>query len=308
MTDPVPLRIGTRESTLARWQASHVSERLHQHGLRTTLVEFTTTGDALSDVPLTRIPDPDVFTRQLDEALLAGAIDLAVHSLKDVPTTLPAGIVLAAVARRSDPRDALIGRGPVRWADLPSGAVLATSSVRRKAQLLRARPDLTVTELRGNVETRLGKLDRTAEWTGVVLAAAGLTRLGLEARIGEYLPVDLMIPAPGQGAIVVATRAADDAVRDTVRAAVHDPVSGACCAAERALLHRLAGGCEVPVGALAVVSDERLRLVARVVSPDGRRAVDGSLETDFGSDQEMARIGEALAQRLLADGAAGILG
>jgi hydroxymethylbilane synthase len=203
------LRVGTRGSALARWQTDRVRERLERAGYVTERIEIRTTGDEVQHVPLSQIGSRALFTRQIDDAMLEGRIDLAVHSLKDLPTTLPAGIALVAVAEREDPRDALVGRGPLTWDDVRHGAVLATSSLRRRAQLLHLRPDLVVRDVRGNVDTRLAKLQANAEWTGILLAVAGLVRLGLGDRIGERLPPELMLPAPGQGALAVTARAGD---------------------------------------------------------------------------------------------------
>ena len=181
-----PLRVGTRASALAIWQTEHVRARLHAAGCETVRVEIRTTGDLVQSVPLSQIGSRALFTRQIDDAMLEGRIDLAVHSLKDLPTLLPDGIALVAVGEREDPRDALVGRGPVRWEDLPDRAVLATSSLRRRAQLLHLRPDFQVRDVRGNVDTRLAKLDASSEWSGLLLATAGLVRLGFGDRIGHH--------------------------------------------------------------------------------------------------------------------------
>ena len=302
-----PLRIGTRGSALALWQTEHVRERLRAAGLATVRVEIRTTGDIVQTVPLSQIGSRALFTRQIDEALLAGSIDLAVHSLKDLPTVLPDGIVLAAVGAREDPSDALVGRGPLRWGDLSPDAVVATSSLRRRAQLLHLRPDLRVEDVRGNVDTRLAKLDARPEWSAILLASAGLVRLGFATRIGQRLPPEVMLPAPGQGALAVTIRAGDAAAAG-IRAALHHPPTGLAVAAERAFLRALEGGCQVPVAALAQPGpDGGLRLHGRVVSLRGERAVEG-IETARSRDEaEAAEIGLALADRLLDDGAAAIL-
>src|SRR3954454_21269515 len=181
------LRVGTRGSALALWQTEQVRAKLAAAGRATERLEIRTTGDLVQQVPLSRIGSRALFTKQIDDAMLEGRIDLAVHSLKDLPTVLPEGIGLVAVSEREDPRDALVGRGPLAWRDLPHEAVLATSSLRRRAQLLHLRPDFRVRDVRGNVDTRLAKLDATPEWTGLLLAAAGLLRLGFADRIGERL-------------------------------------------------------------------------------------------------------------------------
>ncbi|MDQ3137864.1 MAG: hydroxymethylbilane synthase, partial [Gemmatimonadota bacterium] len=203
------LRVGTRGSALAVWQTEHVRARLREAGRATDRIEIRTTGDMVQDVPLAQIGSRALFTRQIDDAMLEERIDLAVHSLKDLPTVLPPGIALVAIGEREDPRDALVGRGPLTWDDLTEGAVLATSSLRRRAQLLHLRPDLQVRDVRGNVDTRLAKLDATFEWTGILLATAGLVRLGLAGRIGQRLPGELMLSAPGQGALAVTARTGD---------------------------------------------------------------------------------------------------
>jgi hydroxymethylbilane synthase len=302
------LRVGTRGSALARWQTDQVRARIHEAGSRTERVEIRTTGDEVQHVPLSRIGSRALFTRQIDDALLEGRIDLAVHSLKDLPTTLPAGIALVAVAEREDPRDALVGRGPLQWSELPEGAVLATSSLRRRAQLLHLRPDLDVRDVRGNVDTRLAKLDANAEWSAILLAVAGLVRLGLGDRIGQRLPPELMLPAPGQGALAVTARTGDAAAAEAARRAVHHPPTAVAVAAERAFLRTLEGGCQVPVAALAErAPGGRLRLRGRVTSLGGERGVEGAEERALAEVHEADALGVALADRLLGEGAASIL-
>jgi hydroxymethylbilane synthase len=306
-----PLRLGTRASALALWQTERVGARLAEQGYPTERVEIRTTGDVVQDVPLSRIGGRALFTKQLDDALLDGRIDVAVHSLKDLPTVLPEGLVLGAVGLREDARDALVARDGLAWATLPAGAVVATSSLRRRAQLLRARPDLRVTDIRGNVDTRLAKLDRTEEWAAVLLAAAGLVRLGLAARITERLPFEVMLPAPGQGALAATVRAADPVARDAVRQALHDPDTELAVAAERAFLRRLEGGCQVPVAAFAEIAREGggavVRLRGRVVSLAGEACVEGILTRPVASPREADALGATLAEQLLARGAEAIL-
>jgi hydroxymethylbilane synthase len=305
------LRIGTRGSALARWQTQRVQSLLAAAGCDAEPVEIKTTGDLAPEVPLSRIGSRALFTKQIDDALLAHRIDLAVHSLKDLPSQLPAGIVIAAVGQREDARDALVGRGPAAWESLPRGALVGTSSLRRRAQLLYHRPDLRVTDLRGNVDTRLGKLDASSELSAIILATAGLVRLGLDRRISERLAPDVMVPAPGQGALAVTVRADDESVFGAARAAVHHSSTGLLVTAERAFLSRLEGGCQVPIAAYA----ERLKgdrasvvhLHGRVVSPDGRTMIEGH-QTGSVTDVESAvRLGTLLADELLAQGAGGIL-
>lgn len=304
-----PLRIGTRGSALARRQTGLIRDRLGP-ATPIELVEIRTTGDRLPHVPISGLEGSAFFTKELDEALLDGRIDAAVHSLKDIPTLLPHGIVIAAVSVREDARDALVGRGPLRWRDLPRGATVATSSVRRRAQLLHARPDLDVVDIRGNVDTRLEKLDTTPAWTATVLAAAGLLRLGLAHRIGERLPDDVMLPAPGQGALAVTAREGDTQVRDVLARALHDPDTAACVAAERALLRALEGGCQAPIGAYAewtAGSPRTVRLAARLVSPDGTSGVEGRMEATNPDSDAAHRLGLALAEQLRGRGGEAIL-
>jgi hydroxymethylbilane synthase len=306
-----PLRVGTRASALAVWQTERVRLLLAERGYPTERVEIRTTGDVITDVPLSRIGSRALFTRQLDDALLEGRIDLAVHSLKDLPTALPAGIAIGAVGLREDPRDALVARPGLGWATLAHGATVATSSLRRRAQLLRARPDLRVVDVRGNVDTRLAKLDRTEEWSAIVLATAGLVRLGLEARISERLPFDVMLPAPGQGALAATVRADDAATRDALQRALHDPETELAVSAERGFLRRLEGGCQVPVAAHAELSStgsqRTLRLLGRVVALGGEAGVSGEQTALVDSAAGAEALGVALAERLLGEGAAAIL-
>jgi hydroxymethylbilane synthase len=301
------LRIGTRGSALALWQTEHVRARLHAAGIETERVEIKTTGDLVQHVPLASIGGRALFTRQIDEAMLEGRIDLAVHSLKDLPTTLPDGIALVAVSEREDPRDALVGRGPIRWEELPHGAVVATSSLRRRAQLLHLRPDLEIHDVRGNVDTRLAKLEANHQWSAILLAAAGLVRLGLEARIGERLPPAVMLPAPGQGALAVTARAGDHAAASAAARAVHHSATARAVAAERGFLRTLEGGCQVPVAAHAAPRGDQLHLHGRVVSLRGERAVEGEDASAGRDEQEADLLGARLAERLLEQGAASIL-
>jgi hydroxymethylbilane synthase len=306
-----PLRLGTRASALARWQTECVRSRLAEQGYTTERIEIRTTGDAVQDVPLSQIGGRALFTKQLDDALLEGRIDLAVHSLKDLPTVLPDGIALGAVGLREDPRDALVARNGMGLAGLPRGAAVATSSLRRRAQLLRARPDLRVADIRGNVDTRLAKLDRNPEWAAVLLAAAGLVRLGLGDRITERLSFDVMLPAPGQGALAATVRTDDPSARDAVRGVLHDPDTELAVAAERGFLRRLEGGCQVPVAAFAEVAPDGgqrlVRLRGRVVALAGDAGVEGERAGSAATAEEAEALGEALADQLLGEGAEAIL-
>jgi hydroxymethylbilane synthase len=303
------LRIGTRSSALALWQTERVRTLLAARGHPTDRIEIKTTGDLTPNVPLSRIGSRALFTKQIDDALLEGRIDLAVHSLKDLPTVLPDGITVAAVSAREDPRDALVGREPLRWADLPHGAVVATSSLRRRAQLLSARHDLQIADIRGNVDTRLSKLDARTDWHAIVLASAGLIRLGFAHRIGERLSPEIMLPAPGQGALAVTTRTDDAAIRSLVREAVHDSETAVPVSAERAFLRRLEGGCQVPVAAYArrESGGPMLRLDGRVIGLTGDSMVQGREEAVVRDEAHAADLGTMLAERLLENGAAAIL-
>jgi hydroxymethylbilane synthase len=306
-----PLRIGTRGSALALWQTEQVRARLADCGYRTERVEIRTTGDLVRDVPLARIGDRALFTRQLDDAMLDGRIDVAVHSLKDLPTRLPDGVALGAVGMREDPRDALVARDGLRWATLPNGATVATSSLRRRAQLLWRRPDLRVVDVRGNVDTRLARLDGTAEWSAILLASAGLVRLGLEARISERLELDLMLPAPGQGALAATARADDARAREALHRALHEPAVELAVTAERAFLRALEGGCQVPIAAVAYPANEGgvrvLRLQGRVASLGGERCIEGVRVTASLTAEAAELLGTTLATELLEQGAEAIL-
>jgi hydroxymethylbilane synthase len=303
----VTLRLGTRASQLALWQTERVRALLHAQGVATERIEIRTTGDMVLDRPLAQIGSRALFTRQLDEALLEGRIDLAVHSLKDLPTELPEGIALGAVGLRADPRDALVGKAALRWDDVPEGAVIATSSLRRRAQLLRARPDLVVEDIRGNVDTRLAKLDASATWSAIMLASAGLERLGFGARIGERLPFEVMLPAPGQGALAVTVRHDDERTRAAVRQAMHDADVERAVAAERGFLNRLEGGCQVPVAAHAEVHGAEVHLRGRVVALSGDAVAEGERRGEARDPAAAAALGRELAEELLGRGAAAIL-
>ncbi len=301
------LRIGTRGSPLAHWQTDQVATALVALGESIETLPIRTTGDERTDIPLSHIGSTALFTRQLDEALLAGRIDLAVHSLKDLPSRLPDGIALAAVLPRATPWDALVGAVGATLDSLPIGATVATSSVRRRAQLLRARPDLRVVDLRGNIATRLQRLDDAPTMAATILAAAGLERLALQHRISALLPPEVMLPAPGQGAIAVTSRMADPALTDRLRAALHHEDTGRCVAAERALLRHLDGGCQVPVAAHATQTAGRMTLTARVLSLDGRVMLADADSAPVASDDQAAQLGVAIGERLRAAGADAVL-
>ncbi len=301
------LRIGTRGSELALWQAHHVAALLARldGAPQIEILEIRTEGDHVLDRPLSEVPGKAFFTKEIEEALAAGHVDLAVHSLKDLPTELPPGLALAAVLEREDPRDVWLARGGSAGAGfvaLPAGGRVGTSSLRRRALLARYRPDLELVDLRGNVPTRVRRVEE-GKYDAIILAAAGVKRLGLERHITEYLPLDRFLPAVAQGAVAVEIRGKDDATRDWVRRLDHPPTHVAT-AAERALLATLEGGCQVPVGALATLAGEELRLVAEVVALDGSRHVRGERR---GSVSRPDELGRALAAELIAGGAAEIL-
>jgi len=292
--------LGTRGSKLALVQAEDCAASLRNAGIAVEVRVIRTTSEHHPDTPLAVIDQRDVFTRQLDEALLSGEIDLAVHSLKDVPTEPPEWVVLAAITRRRDPSDVLVSDEAYTVDDLPQGAVVATSSLRRRAQLLYHRPDLEVDGIRGNVDTRVRKMREGAS-DAVVLARAGLERLGLDAP-HTVIPTDKMLPAVGQGALAAATLH-DHPLRDLIREALNHGPTEKAVLAERAMLRALEGGCRVPVGASSTVEGSVVRLGGIVISPDGALAYRGEAE-----GEEPEEVGERLAQDLLEQGAAVVLG
>ncbi len=299
------LVLGTRGSALALWQARHIKRRLERIGYIVDLQEISTAGDRIVDVPLSQINDKDLFTKELDLALLDGRIHLAVHSLKDLPTRLVDGIRLAAVAQRADPHDAFVAHRAVTesLADLPAGAIIATSSLRRRAQLKAWRQDLEIVSVRGNVDTRVNKLDQ-GDWHGLVLAAAGLRRLGMGNRITETVDTAIMLPAVGQGALGIVCAASDVEVYATLQDVIHDSASGYATAAERAMLRTLEGGCSVPVGAHGRIRDGVLIIEGSVTSVDGLRNCRHQVS---GRPEDAERLGVMLAERLLSDGGDAIL-
>lgn len=265
-----PLYIGTRDSKLATWQARYVERSLNHAGYRCHLEFIKTEGDATQDVPLTRMGGRGVFTKALDDALLEGRVDLAVHSYKDIPTTLPEGLDIGAVGKREDPRDAMVtNRGAGFLDQTEYRAVVATSSNRRMAQWKARYPKHRITDIRGNIQTRLRKLADN-EWDAAIFAAAGLRRLELHQRIDQYL--DWMLPAPAQGAIAVMVRSDDTAMREAVRP-VHDPDSALCTGVERAFLHELEGGCSAPLGARAWVEGDTVHFQSCLHTLDGSRDI-----------------------------------
>jgi hydroxymethylbilane synthase len=303
------LIIGSRGSKLALWQSEWVKARLEALDPKVSVrIEvLKTTGDIMRDVPLAIIGGQGAFTKELEVALLDRRIDVAVHSLKDLPTLIPEGLSITATPAREDPRDALVMRADGDAQDasiknLPEGATVGTSSLRRIAQLKHLRPDVQIKDLRGNVDTRLRKLD-AGEYDALILASAGLRRLGLERRITAAIGAEEMLPAISQGALGIETRD-DDAKTNALVSRLDDPQTRAAVLAERALLRTLGGGCQVPIAAHATVSDGRLRLDGLVASLDGGDVIRDSSEGDAA---EAVRVGEALAGRLLERGAATLL-
>ena len=306
MTNPTStIRIGTRTSELALRQARLVQAALAAQGLETELVTFKTVGDKRLDEPLSAIGAKGLFTKELETALLKDKIDVAVHSLKDLPTESPEGLLVGAVLEREDPRDALVVNGRIlaeSLDDLPRGSRVGTSSLRRRAQLLAARPDLEVAELRGNVPTRLRKIDE-GRVHAAILAAAGLHRLGARQHITSYLDAPAWLPAAGQGAIAVQTRADDERMRPLVEAMNHEATMRAV-RAERAFLAALEGGCQVPIGALASAANGVSTLHGMIADINGVRVVRGSVLIDD-ADPELSGI--RLANQLRGEGASDIL-
>lgn len=294
-----PLRIGTRGSKLALWQAEHVRARLMQElRIESDLVIIKTRGDQFSAASIPDVGGKGIFIKEIEDALLEGSVDLAVHSMKDVPTATPRGLCFPAITKREDPRDSLVSRSGKQLAELPSGARVGTSSLRRQSQLLHLRRDLQVVNLRGNLDTRLRKLD-AGEVDAIVVAKAGLDRLGLANRITQVLPPDIMVSAVGQGALAIEAREADTPIRESLKA-FDDPDSRAAVTAERVLLAELEGGCQVPLGAWARIEDGQMRLDARVLSVDGAEAIHRCGE---GALQDCEQLGRRLARELLDAGA-----
>lgn len=300
---PKLLRIGTRASQLALWQANWIKSELERQypGITVELVKIKTIGDKILDVPLAQVGGKGLFVKEIEEAMLRGEIDLAVHSMKDVPTDFPDGLGLVVTTEREDPRDAFISDG-VKFADLPKGARIGTSALRRQAQLLKVRPDLEMVIIRGNVETRIRKL-KEDNLNAVILAAAGLNRLGFTNVITELLSTELSLPAIGQGALGLECRLNDTATREAL-AFLNHPPTAAAVEAERALLKRCEGGCQVPIAAHGTVSGETLNLVGFIASVDGRQTVKDQIS---GPASKAAELGIELADRLLAAGGKAIL-
>ncbi len=306
MTVPQPLVLGTRRSELARRQANGIKNRLEALGHQVELQTISTRGDESRDVPISEIGDEAVFTRALDRALLSGEIHLAVHSLKDIPTTVPDGVTIAAIGPRAAPFDVFVAHPSFEGGveDLSEEATLATASLRRKAHLRTWRPDLEVVPVRGNVDTRLEKL-KESDWDGMVLAEAGLFRLGFTAWIRERFGVERMVPAVGQGALGIACAAEHEALAEALRDALHDDETAAATTAERAFLRTVGGGCQVPLGAWARLTDEgELIMDACIASLDGEKQY---REQRSCSPEEGETMAQSLAEDLLEAGGEAIL-
>ncbi len=297
------IRLGSRGSKLALWQAEHIRFEIERKtGRKVEIVRIKTTGDMILDVPLARVGGKGLFVKEIEEALLSGAIDLAVHSMKDVPTDLPEGLAIVAITRREDPRDAFLSVKYRKFEELPRGARLGTSSLRRQTQLLGLRPDLSVETLRGNLDTRIRKMEE-GRFDAIILAAAGLRRLGWEARITEYIPADMSLPAIGQGALGIEIRSDDARTREAV-SFLNDRDTAYAVRAERGFLKRLEGGCQVPIASYGQTEGDGIFLQGMVGRPDGSEIIRGSAR---GSVSDPEGLGVSLAGELLARGAKTIL-
>ena len=297
------LRIGTRASQLALWQANWVKSELEKRypDMTVTLTKIKTIGDKILDVPLAQVGGKGLFVKEIEEAMLRGEIDIAVHSMKDVPTEFPEGLGLYCITEREDPRDAVISRG-VKFSDLPQGARIGTSALRRQAQLLKVRPDLEMVIIRGNVETRISKLE-SENLDAVILAAAGLNRLGFADRASELLSPELSLPAIGQGALGIECNLSNEEVKETI-AFFNHPDTAHAVRAERALLWRCEGGCQVPIAAFGEVAGDQLTLTGFIASVDGKVSVKGNVT---GPAEDCEKLGVKLAEQLLAEGGHAIL-
>lgn len=298
------IKIATRKSPLAMWQAEHVAaelQRVHP-GIQVELMGMTTQGDKILDTPLAKIGGKGLFIKELEQGLINREADIAVHSMKDVPVELPPGLHLPVIMRREDPRDAFVSNRYPSLDELPQGACVGTSSLRRQCQLAEQRPDLVIKSLRGNVNTRLGKLD-SGEYDAVILAAAGLIRLGFEDRITALIGPEQSLPAIGQGAVGIECRVDDPRINNLI-APLHHQETAYCVGAERAMNQRLNGGCQVPIAGYAMLESGNLWLRGLVGEPDGSRIIRGEVE---GHTHEAQTMGEGLADRLLEWGADEIL-
>ncbi len=290
------LRIGSRGSQLALWQANHIAALLRARGNEVEIEIIHTTGDKITDVALAKVGTQGMFTKEIEEALAAGRVDLAVHSLKDLPTELSAGFEIAAITKREDPRDAFCSPQYSKLENLPQGARVGTSSLRRQAQLKALRPDLKIHPLRGNVDTRLRKLEQ-GEYEAVILAVAGLKRLGKTKLIKHIISAEMMCPAAGQGALAIEIRQGDATMREHLEF-LNNTAARATTTCERTLLKRLGGGCQVPIGAFAEMRSANLHLQAIVAHPDGSKLLRESRGDGFTEPEKLGNIvGEALLRR-----------
>ena len=298
------ITIATRKSPLAMWQAEHVKARLEQAhpGINVILLGMSTQGDKILDTPLAKIGGKGLFVKELEQGMLDGKADIAVHSMKDVPVAFPEGLHLPVIMQREDPRDAFVSNKFESIDDLPEGAVVGTSSLRRQCQISHHRPDLEIRPLRGNVNTRLAKLDN-GDYDAVILAGAGLIRLDFESRIRNLIPVEFSLPAIGQGAIGIECRTSDEQVNQLLKPLHHD-VTATCVLAERAMNNRLEGGCQVPIGGHAVLDGDALYLRGLVGSVDGKDIIRAELT---GAIKDSEAIGTQVAETLLENGADKIL-
>lgn len=298
------LIIGTRQSLLALWQSNHIASLLRKQypDCQVTLKKIVTKGDRILDVPLAQIGGKGLFTKEIETELLDGTVDLAVHSLKDMPTVLPEGLCLTAITTRANVGDAFVSNKYASFSELPQGAVLGTSSLRRKAQLLAVRPDLKIVDLRGNVDTRLRKLDE-GQMDAIILAAAGLERLGHADRIREIIPTTVCLPAVGQGALAIECRSDNKEVREML-AFLNDLPTKQATDAERAFLGLIEGGCQVPIGVHAEVENDNVKIEAVIASLDGSKVLRNNIT---GSAANAADLGRKLGQQMLAEGGEQIL-
>src|SRR6202162_5646763 len=296
------LRIGSRGSQLALWQANHISALLRARGHEVEIEIVHTTGDKITDVALAMVGTKGMFTKEIEEALADGRVDLAVHSLKDLPTELPPGFEIAAITKREDARDAFCSRLYSKIDDLPRRARVGTSSLRRQAQLKPLRPDLDIHPLRGNVDTRLRKLEQ-GEYDAIILASSGLKRLGKTELVQQIIPAEIMCPAAGQGALGIEIREGDAATRKHLEF-MNDPAARSATTCERALLNSLGGGCQVPIGAFAEIRNGKLHLDAIVADPDGSKLLRESRDGDLNDPEAL---GNAVGETLLTRGGDGLL-
>lgn len=298
------IKVGSRRSNLAMWQSKHVISLLKEENPEYTfeLIPISTKGDKMLDVALSKIGDKGLFTKELEVALLDNRIDFAVHSMKDIPTALPDGLAISAITKRHDASDILISKNKVLFKDLPEGAKIGTSSLRRRSQILNKRPDLNLQDIRGNINTRLKKME-TENFDAIVLAAAGAERLGWHDIITEKIDFDILLPAVGQGALGIETRENDEEIFELL-STINHAETNSCVTAERALLRFLEGGCQIPIGAHATINENKLYLEAMVASLDGTVMIRGDIE---GNVEDAAELGISLAKQLKEKGAEKIL-